>query len=68
MLNRKGCFGGFLSIPAPFCFLPITNAETLRGQANTLNRAVLMADFPIIVQQLHKAKALDRGYKEGALI
>jgi len=41
---------GFLLIPALFCFLHIIRAETLRGQANTLAREVLMADFTIIGQ------------------
>ena len=55
------CFGGFLLIPAPFCFLLITYAETLRGEANTLDRGVLMADFTITGQQLHEVKVLVRG-------
>lgn len=54
------CFGGFLLIPAPFCFLPIAHAETLRGQANTLDREVLMADSTVIGQLFHEVKVLDR--------
>lgn len=39
LLNRKcSVWGFFLLISAPFCFLPITHTETLRGQANTLDR------------------------------
>lgn len=61
------CLGFFSLFPASFCFLPITHTETLRGQANTLNREMLMADH-YNWSTTSQSKGFGQRIKEGALI